>query len=95
MPISIVNYIDANEGVGGEELDQICVGEWDLSKQFIELHIWAINNSNLPKGEYLLEVSFNPELSVSGALLSSEVMKIFGDIGCTIQLLEKNDIASK
>jgi len=90
MPINIVNYIDANEGVGGKDLGQICVGEWDLIKQFTELHLWAIRNSNLPNGEYLLEVLFNPANNVSGAMLSSEAMKVFGEIGATLLLTEQN-----
>lgn len=85
MPINI--YIEENY----ERIVYLCEDTWDLPTQIDSLEKW-LNTKGLllPKGSYVADIGFDirKDAAGGGAVLSSESMKIMGDIGMNIYFSE-------
>jgi len=85
MPINIYNR------TSDEQLDWLCDDVWDLPNQIDTLEKWLKSKgANFAKSSYVADIGFNirKEATGGGAVLSSESMKIMGDIGMDIFLSE-------
>ncbi|NDV69597.1 hypothetical protein [Dysgonomonas sp. 25] len=84
MPINI--YID-----NFERIDYLCEDIWDLPNQIDSLEKWLQTKGViLPKGSYVADIGFDirKDATGGGAVLSSESMKIMGDIGMDVYFSE-------
>lgn len=85
MPINI--YIEENY----ERVVYLCEDTWDLPTQIDSLEKW-LNTKGLllPKGSYVADIGFDirKDAAGGGAVLSSESMKIMGDIGMDVYFSE-------
>lgn len=85
MPIDI--YIDESN----ERIEYLCEGIWDLPNQIDSLEKWlSTKGTLLPKGSYVADIGFDirKDAAGGGAVLSSESMKIMGDIGMDVYFSE-------
>lgn len=85
MPINI--YIEENY----ERIVYLCEDTWDLPTQIDSLEKWLSSKGYiLPKGSYVADIGFDirKDAAGGGTVLSSESMKIMGDIGMNIYFSE-------
>lgn len=85
MPINI--YINENF----QNIDYLCEDLWDLPNQIDSLEKWLITKGYLLlKNSYVADIGFNIRKYATGggAVLSSQSMKIMGDIGMDIYFSE-------
>lgn len=84
MPINI--YIDSTF----EKVDWLCDGVWDLPSQIDALTTWLNEKGkDLPPGKYVADIGFDIRKDATGgSALSSDAMKIMGEIGMDIYLSE-------
>lgn len=85
MPIDI--YIEENY----ERIEYLCEGIWDLPNQINSLEKWLKTKGLLlPKRSYVADIGFDirKDAAGGGAVLSSESMKIMGDIGMDVYFSE-------
>ncbi|MTI29923.1 hypothetical protein [Xanthovirga aplysinae] len=85
MPINIYNENT------GEKVDWLCDDFWDLPNQIDALETWLEEKGkNLTPNKYVADIGFDirKDASGGGAVLSSESMKILGEIGMDIYFSE-------
>jgi Tat protein secretion system quality control protein TatD with DNase activity len=85
MPINI--YIEET----GKNLDELCDDIWDLPNQINAFETWLDKKGrNLDPSKYVADIGFDirKDATGGGAVLSSNSMKIMGEIGMDMYFSE-------
>ncbi|MGL4631172.1 MAG: hypothetical protein ACRCVT_08205 [Leadbetterella sp.] len=85
MHINIYNQSNS------EKLGWLFDDDWELPGQIYTLENWVKTNGHLlPKSSYIADIGFRIRKGASGGggVLSSETMKIMGDIGMAVYFSE-------
>ncbi len=75
----------------GTSLDVLKDDDWDLPSQLEKLEKWVhANRDQLNDGPYIADIGFmiRSDASGGGAVLSSDVMKLFAEIGLSLYFSE-------